>query len=71
RAGKKTDSIDHSVGMVVHVKVGDKIESGQPLVTIHAKSESDFALAAERLQSAITWSDREIEPLPLFYGVIE
>lgn len=68
---KKTDSIDHSVGMVVHVKVGDKIESGQPLVTIHAKSESDFALAAERLQSAITWSDREIEPLPLFYGVIE
>lgn len=68
---KKTDSIDHSVGLVVHVKVGDRIETGQPLVTIHAKNEADMGLAESRIQSAITWSDRAVEPLPLFYGVIQ
>ncbi len=68
---KKTDTIDHSVGVVVHIKVGDRVEAGQPLVTIHAKNESDFQLAKNRILAAITWSDRATKPLPLFYGVIE
>src|SRR5262249_23648732 len=32
---KKGDSIDFGVGLEVHVKVGDKVEVGTPLVTIH------------------------------------
>ncbi len=38
----KTDLIDHSVGMVVHIKVGDRMENGQPLITIHAKNQAIF-----------------------------
>ncbi len=68
---KKSDSIDHSVGMVVHVKVGDKVETGQTLVTIHAKTEADALLAIDNIKPAVTLSDRAIDPLPLFYGVIE
>jgi pyrimidine-nucleoside phosphorylase len=68
---KKTDSIDHSVGIVVHAKVGDRIEAAQPLVTIHAKNRTDFNMAKGRVLAAITWSDRPTEPLPLFYGVVE
>jgi pyrimidine-nucleoside phosphorylase len=68
---KKTDSIDHSVGIIVHIKVGDRVEVGQPLVTIHAKNEADFKLAEGRILAAITWNDRPTEPLPLFYGVVE
>jgi len=68
---RKTDSIDHSVGVVVHVKVGDQVEAGQPLVTIHAKNKADLGIAKDRILSAISWSDRKTESLPLFYGVIE
>src|SRR6185295_9517370 len=28
---KKSDSIDHAVGIVIHHKVGDKVEKGEPL----------------------------------------
>ncbi len=68
---KKTDPIDHSVGMVVHIKVGDRVEAGQPLATIHARNEGEFNLAKDRIFQAISWSDRPTEPLPLFYGVVE
>jgi len=68
---KKSDSIDHSVGVVVHIKVGDRVDKGQPLITIHAKNQSDLSMAKERILAAITWSDRKTEPLPLFYGVVE
>ncbi|NMB53495.1 MAG: pyrimidine-nucleoside phosphorylase [Leptolinea sp.] len=68
---KKTDSIDYAVGVVVHIKVGDRIEAGQPLVTIHARSEVDIQLAEQQILSAISWSDRPTEALPLFYGVVQ
>ena len=42
---KKTDSIDHSVGIIVHIKVGDQIKAGDPLLTIHARNEAEFEIA--------------------------
>jgi pyrimidine-nucleoside phosphorylase len=68
---KKTDSIDHSVGIIVHIKVGDQIQAGDPLLTIHARNTAEFEMAQERALAAITWSDRKTDPLPLFYGVVE
>ncbi len=67
---KKGDPIDHAVGIVVHRKVGDKVEQGQPLFTVYAKSQEDAAVARERLLEAHRWSDSACAPLPLFYGVI-
>jgi pyrimidine-nucleoside phosphorylase len=68
---KKSDAIDHSVGVVVHIKVGDRVVKGQSLLTIHAKNAADLAMARERIMAGIRWSDRPVEPLPLFYGVVE
>jgi pyrimidine-nucleoside phosphorylase len=68
---KKSDAIDHSVGVVVHIKVGDRVKKGQPLLTIHAKNTPDLAMAKERIMAGIHWSDQPVEPLPLFYGVVE
>jgi len=68
---KKSDSIDHSVGVVVHIKVGDRVEKGQPLFTVHAKNAADLSMARERISASIHWSDQPVEPLPLFYGVVE
>ena len=38
--------IDHAVGVVVHAKAGTQVEPGQPLATIHARTEPDIAAAA-------------------------
>jgi pyrimidine-nucleoside phosphorylase len=33
---KKSDTIDHAVGILIYKKVGDKVEIGEPLFEIHA-----------------------------------
>jgi pyrimidine-nucleoside phosphorylase len=67
---KKGDPIDYAVGVVVHHKVGDKVEIGQPLYTVHASDEEHMVQACQQLLEAHAWSDVLVEPLPLFYGVI-
>jgi pyrimidine-nucleoside phosphorylase len=68
---KKTDSIDHAVGIEVLHNVGDYIEKNQPAFIVHANDEQRLKSAGERLLSALAWSAEPVEPLPLFYGVIE
>lgn len=68
---KKGQPIDHSVGILVHVKVGDEVEKNDPLFSILAKNARDAEEASIRLLDSLSWSENEIEPLPLFYDVIE
>lgn len=68
---KKTDSIDHAVGIEVLHNVGDFVEKNQPVFIVHANDEQRLTAAGERLLSALAWSAEPVEPLPLFYGVIE
>ncbi|HOD05906.1 MAG TPA: pyrimidine-nucleoside phosphorylase [Anaerolineaceae bacterium] len=68
---RKEDPIEHSVGIVIHHKVGDRVEKGQPLFTIHANDPAKLKRARSRLLFAHQWSDSPCDPLPLFYGVIE
>ena len=67
---KKGDPIDHSVGIVVHHKVGDFVEAGKALFTIHANNENKFKEARQQVLAAHQWSDEAIPPLPLFYGIV-
>lgn len=67
---KKGDPIDHAVGVILHHKVGDRVEAGQPLFTVHASDEQRLAQARRSLLEACAWSDAPVAPLPLFYGVI-
>jgi pyrimidine-nucleoside phosphorylase len=67
---KKGEPIDHAVGVVIHRKVGEWVEEGQPLFTVHASQPDQLAQAVQRLLAAHTWSDEPVQPLPLFYGVI-
>jgi pyrimidine-nucleoside phosphorylase len=68
---KKGDPIDFAVGIMVHHKVGDCVEAGEPLFTVHANDEDRMAQAIKRLQDAVEWSDTACKPLPLFYGVVD
>jgi pyrimidine-nucleoside phosphorylase len=68
---KKGDPIDHAVGIVIHHKVGDFVRKGDLLFTIHANDDSKLREAKERLLAAHSWSTTAVQPLPLFYGVVE
>jgi pyrimidine-nucleoside phosphorylase len=64
---KKGDPIDHSVGVIVHYKVGDLVQKDTPLFTIHANDEAKLAAARERVLAAHTFSNAPVQRLPLFY----
>ncbi|NPV84645.1 MAG: pyrimidine-nucleoside phosphorylase [Anaerolineae bacterium] len=68
---RKEDPIDRSVGILVHCKVGDRIEKGQALFTLHANDESKLAAAKQRVLAAHHIQDVPCNPLPHFYGVID
>jgi len=65
---RKSDSVDHAVGFVVHTKVGDQVKEGDPLFTIHANDEAKLVEVREVVLSAHSISDDVVEPLPLFYN---
>ena len=64
---KKGDPINHAVGVVMHAKVGNRIEEGAPLFTVHAENEAGRDEAVQRILRAVTISDEAVEELPLFY----
>lgn len=64
---KKGDPIDHAVGIVLHHKVGERVEIGQPLFTIHANDAALQAEARQQVLEAHVFSQKPVEPLPLFY----
>jgi len=68
---KVGDSIDHGVGIVVRRKVGDQVAEGDPLFTVHANDPELMRSASERVRAAHQISANPVDPLPLFYGVIE
>ena len=68
---KKGDTIDHSVGIMVHRNVGDYVDRGDLLFTIHASHQEKFEEAKINLDQAIEWSENPIKALPLFYGIVK
>jgi pyrimidine-nucleoside phosphorylase len=65
---KKSDPIDHAVGFLIHHKVGDQVDAGQPLFTIHANDESRLKEARQAVLAAHSFSRDPVEKLPLFYN---
>jgi pyrimidine-nucleoside phosphorylase len=68
---RKEDPVDHAVGIVVHHKVGEKVDAGAPLFTLHANDLERLQHAREILLASHTWSAEPVEPLPLFLDVID
>lgn len=67
---KKGDPIDHSVGVVVHYKVGEWVQKGTPLCTIYASDRVRLERARARLLGAHTVGPEPVPSLPLFYKKI-
>ncbi len=67
---KKSDQIDHSVGIVLQAKIGDWVGAGDPLLTIHANDEAKLSGARQHLLGAFEWSDEPVTPPPLLREII-
>ena len=57
----KDSEIDLSVGVILHKKVGDKVEMGESLATIHASSKEKAQEAAKLLRDCYQFSDAPVE----------
>ena len=59
---RKRDPVDHRVGVVLHKKVGDTVEAGEPLFTLHAANERSWRAGAQEILEAYEWSEGPIAP---------
>jgi len=57
---KKEDAIDHAVGYVVHRKVSDRVEAGEPLCTLHYNSELRAARARQLILQSYEIGDAPV-----------
>ena len=65
---KKSDPVDHAVGFLIHHKVGDRVEAGDLLFTIHANEKARLSEARDAVLGAHQFSESPVQKLPLFYN---
>ncbi len=67
---KKGDPIDYSVGIELHCKVGNAVDEGQFLFSIHAHSAETLDRAKQQVLEAFTWSQTPLEPPPHTHKIL-
>jgi pyrimidine-nucleoside phosphorylase len=67
---KKGEQIDHRTGFILQAKMGNYRQAGEPLVEIHARSESEARDVQEAILSCFAWSDEPVTVRPLVYDTI-
>jgi len=67
---KKGEHIDHRTGFILQAKMGHYRQAGEPLVEIHARSESEARDIQETLLACFTWSEAPITVGPLVYDTV-
>jgi len=65
---RKGDPIDPAVGLVVRAKIGDRLQVGQPIGEVHARTADAAAEASRRVLAALELSDGPAEPPQLILG---
>jgi len=68
---KKEDRIDPAVGLEFHKRIGDAVERGEPLCTLHYNSDARLSEARQLAETAYRIQPEKPETLPqLIYRVI-
>ena len=68
---RKEDSVDASVGIVLHKKVGDRVSAGEAIATIHYNDEARAARARHLIESSCEMSEgTEPTKRPLIHRII-
>jgi len=66
---KKVIRSDYAVGVSIHHRVGDRIEAGQPLFTVHANDKIYMAQACLKLLEAHSIQEAPAERCHCFMGL--
>ena len=64
---RKGDPIDPAVGIVVHPKIGDRLEAGTPIGEVHARDRDAAAEAGRSVLAAMDIADGPVVPPPLIH----
>jgi thymidine phosphorylase len=67
---RPTDAIDFAVGLTELAGLGDRIEAGQPLAMVHARTEAAAAQAIAEIQAAYTIAEDKPAANPVIYRTI-
>lgn len=67
---KKGDPIDYAVGLVMHKRMGARIERGEPIATFYVNSEERLSESIAMFQSAFELSKEPPAHAPMVYDVI-
>ena len=68
---KKEDTIDHAVGLQFHKRIGDRVEKGEPLATIHYNSGAKLAEAKSLIANSYQIGEAAPrEKLPLIRRIL-
>lgn len=68
---RKEDSVDPSVGIVLHKKVDDRVDAGEPLATIHYNDEARAQRAKQLIAQSCEIAEKpNSHKRPLIYRVI-
>jgi pyrimidine-nucleoside phosphorylase len=65
---KKSDPIDHRTGIVLHAKVGTRVERGATFAEVHHAGRPADATAIEQVRNAFAWSTRRVAVRRLVLG---
>jgi len=71
-AGRATmeDTIDPAVGLVMHKRVGDKIDEGEAICTLYVNDEANLEDAMATMHEAVHIGAKPDHIAPMVYGVI-
>jgi pyrimidine-nucleoside phosphorylase len=67
---KKGEPIDHRTGIVLHAKVGDRVERGEPYADVHVAGKPADEDAIAMIRGAFRWSARRVPRRRLLLGRI-
>jgi pyrimidine-nucleoside phosphorylase len=68
---KLEDSIDHAAGIVMHRKIGDSVNSNEPVATVYGNDKEGVRDAQERIRKAYRLGDNEVGSPTLIYGMAD
>ena len=66
-----SDKINFNVGYNNILRVGDKVDSSLPLLSVFTNSEDDYDNVSKKIQDCFIITDSEVSELPYTYEVID
>ena len=67
---RKEDPLDYSVGFILPLRIGQRVDAGTPMCQLWARSESDADRAEAAIRAAICFAQEPVAAPPLWYAVV-